>query len=93
MRDATCEGKQLSEFSKGYKSHVTKMKVGVIGAGVGGLAMARNLQYFRNCGVASVKVYEKSPVLKPALGGALGLQGGTVCLAKAGLGSDGNISV
>lgn len=62
------------------------MKVGIIGAGVGGLSLARNLQYFKNCGVASVKVYEKSAVLKPALGGSLGLHGGTVCLAKAGLG-------
>jgi 2-polyprenyl-6-methoxyphenol hydroxylase-like FAD-dependent oxidoreductase len=65
------------------------MKVGVIGAGVGGLSLARNLQYFKNCGVASVKVFEKSTVLKPALGGALGLHGGTVCLAKAGLGTYG----
>src|SRR5690242_18256290 len=61
------------------------MKVAIVGAGIGGLTLARALQT-KPCGVATVKVFEKHAELRPAMGGALGLSGGSVILTKLGFG-------
>jgi len=61
------------------------MKVVIVGAGLGGLVLARCLQHMQ-CGVRSVAVLEKFPTLRPARGGAVGVTGGAAILVKVGLG-------
>jgi 2-polyprenyl-6-methoxyphenol hydroxylase-like FAD-dependent oxidoreductase len=61
-------------------------KVAVVGAGVGGLSLARALEQL--CPDLKVNVFERSPVLKPALGGSFGVSGGASVLVQMGLGDE-----
>ena len=63
-------------------------KVAVVGAGVGvgGLSLARALAQL--CPDSAVNVFERSPVLKPALGGSFGMSGGASVLVQMGLGDE-----
>eukprot|EP00899_Mesostigma_viride_P025884 jgi/Mesvir1/6480/Mv19553-RA.2 len=60
-------------------------KVGIAGAGPAGLCLAYALLGLPT-GVEEVTIFERSPVLRPGLGGGLNLNGGAVVLQRLGLG-------
>lgn len=61
------------------------MNIGIVGAGVGGLSLARAIE---RMSLGRAVVLEQSPVLRPNLGGSLALSGGAVVLNKLGLGRE-----
>ena len=60
-------------------------RVAVVGAGIGGLALARALQTL-DTGVEDVAVFERRDELKPNIGGGIQINGGAAVLARLGLG-------
>ena len=60
-------------------------RVAVVGAGIGGLALARALQTL-DTGVEEVAVFDRRSELKPGVGGGIQINGGAAVLARLGLG-------
>jgi len=60
-------------------------RVAVVGAGIGGLALARAL-YTLDTGVEEVVVFERRDEIKPNIGGGIQINGGAAVLARLGLG-------
>ena len=60
-------------------------RVAVIGAGIGGLALARALRTL-DTGVEEVTVFDRREELKPGIGGGIQINGGAAVLARLGLG-------
>ena len=60
-------------------------RVAVIGAGIGGLAVARALRTL-DTGVEEVAVFDRRDELKPNIGGGIQINGGAAVLARLGLG-------
>ena len=60
-------------------------RVAVVGAGIGGFALARALQTL-DTGVEDVAVFERRDELKPNIGGGIQINGGAAVLARLGLG-------
>ena len=60
-------------------------RVAVVGAGIGGLALARALQTL-DTGVEDVAVFDRRDELKPNIGGGIQINGGAAVLARLGLG-------
>ena len=60
-------------------------RVAVIGAGIGGLALARALRTL-DTGVEEVAVFDRRDELKPNIGGGIQINGGAAVLARLGLG-------
>ena len=60
-------------------------RIAVVGAGIGGLALARALQTL-DTGVEDVAVFERRGELKPNIGGGIQINGGAAVLARLGLG-------
>ena len=47
--------------------------VAIVGAGVGGLSLARALQHLPHTALKQVSVFERAHELRPALGGGFGI--------------------
>ena len=60
-------------------------RVAVVGAGIGGLALAKALQTL-DTGVEDVAVFDRRDELKPNIGGGIQINGGAAVLARLGLG-------
>jgi len=60
-------------------------RVAVVGAGIGGLALARALRTL-DTGVEEVAVFDRRDELKPGIGGGIQINGGAAVLARLGLG-------
>jgi 2-polyprenyl-6-methoxyphenol hydroxylase-like FAD-dependent oxidoreductase len=60
-------------------------RIAVVGAGIGGLALARALQTL-DTGVEDVAVFDRRDELKPNIGGGIQINGGAAVLARLGLG-------
>lgn len=60
-------------------------RVAVIGAGIGGLALANALCTL-DTGVDEIEVFEKYDSVKPGIGGGIQINSGAVVLARLGLG-------
>ena len=60
-------------------------RVAVVGAGIGGLALAKALQTL-DTGVEDVAVFDRREELKPNIGGGIQINGGAAVLARLGLG-------
>lgn len=60
-------------------------RVAVVGAGIGGLALARSL-FTLDTGVEEVAVFDRRGELKPNIGGGIQINGGAAVLARLGLG-------
>jgi len=60
-------------------------RVAVVGAGIGGLALARSL-FTLDTGVEEVAVFDRRDELKPNIGGGIQINGGAAVLARLGLG-------
>jgi len=76
----TARGRSTISMSEG----VSVKKVAVIGAGLGGLALAKALETL-DTGVQDITVFERRDELRPALGGGVQLSGGAAVLAQLGL--------
>ena len=62
------------------------MRVGIVGAGPAGLTLAHALLYLHGKNpISEVKVYDRSDVLKPSIGGGLQLSCGAATLARLGI--------
>lgn len=64
-----------------------KLRVSIIGSGVGGLTLAHALLN-KGCTPSNVRIFERSPILKPAIGAGLGLTTAVDILAKYGFSED-----
>ena len=60
-------------------------RVAVVGAGIGGLALAKALKTL-DTGVEEVTVFDRREELKPGMGGGIQINGGAAVLARLGLG-------
>ena len=62
-------------------------RIAVVGAGIGGLALARALHTL-DTGVEEVAVFDRRDELKPSIGGGIQINGGAAVLARLGLGEE-----
>ena len=60
-------------------------RVAVVGAGIGGLALARALKTL-DTGVEEIAVFDRREELRPNIGGGIQINGGAAVLARLGLG-------
>ena len=60
--------------------------VAIVGAGIGGLALARALDQL-DTGVEEIAVFDRRDELKPGIGGGIQINGGAAVLARLGLGA------
>ncbi len=64
---------------------VPPRRIAVVGAGIGGLALARALGEL-DTGVQEVVIFDRRAELKPGIGGGIQINGGAAVLARLGLG-------
>ena len=62
-------------------------RVAIVGAGIGGLALARALGTL-DTGVEEIAVFDRRSELKPGIGGGIQINGGAAVLSRLGLGAE-----
>lgn len=62
-------------------------RVAIVGAGIGGLSLARALRTL-DSGVEEIAVFDRREELKPGIGGGIQINGGAAVLARLGLGEE-----